>query len=206
MQNTCASAKLITPVPGQLGQFDVYPPLGELPNSFFINFESDTIAQFQYLFFDGNEIAAMSITNAIQNFTYGASADPTAAAVGGPVNQFYRRLTGSTPMILKSMRIVVTSGEQFEGTITQYTSSISGDVASKAMDITAAINPANNQRNVLDFFMPENFILDGFVGFGILLPITTAVQTYTATFEISGIADRYTMESPCRSACDIKLN
>ena len=203
MKDTCATVKSIKPIPGQLGAFEVQPPMGNLPNSFYVNFESQIGSTSEYLFFDGNKIAKLRLAAAPLAFTFGASQDPTAAAVGTELETLLGRMTGTTPMILKKMRITVNTQQLFEGTITVYTGSISGNVDTHVLDVNAAVNPGNNQGNVLDFYMPDNFVIDGFIGIGILLPATIAVQTYTATFEITGMASTYTMRSPCLDACEV---
>lgn len=203
MSNQCGTPAGIKPISTAPGAYQVSESSLRLPDSFSVNFVSDTILALEYLFFDGNRQAQTRLANAPGNFTYGGSFDPAAAAAADEVNILLRRLTGGTPMILDRMRITVTTQQLFEGTITLYTGSLGGAVNAQILDNNAAVRPENNQGNILDFYFPENFVLDGFIGIGISLPITTTVQNYTASFFISGIANTYRMERPSKSVCDV---
>ena len=200
---TCATAERINPIKGLPGKFEVIPPLPVLNNSFYVNLISSIALPLEYLLFDGNKIAQMQLANAPEDLVYGSSFDPAAIATGTQLNELLARLSGSSPMILKKMRVTVTSQQLFQGTITVYTGNIGGTVSRDVLDNNAAVNPSNNQGNVLDFELGDIFVLDGFIGIGILLPVTLAVQTYSITFEISGVPQGYTMQSPCISACDV---
>lgn len=203
LDNCVAVPNEISPISGQPGRFEVSGLRDSLPDSFFVNLESDTVAALDYLLFDSNRMAQTRFANAPENLTYGSSFDPGAAAATDEMNILLRRLAGTTPLLVRKMRINVTSGQLFEGTVTLYTGSIGGNVDSQVLDTNAAVIPSNNQGAVLDFFFPDNFVIDGFIGIGISLPITGTVQTYSITFEVAGIAMRYEMESPNQSICDI---